>query len=278
MKKIIAAFDGLRFSDSTLEYSIYLAKKLDAHIVGVFLSESTKLSYALYELMVEQSATGAALSEAIDRSDDASKKEAVNRFELACSAAKINYTVHQDKNEAANELLHETVFADLLIIDANETFSYLEAGIPGGFLKKILHDAQCPVMVVPKEFRLIERLALLYDGEPSSVFAIKMAGYILPEITSLETTLFHAQLSNSALRLPDDNLMREWIKKHFPNVEYRLIKGKEKELLTTLAAENPGMLIVTGSYHRSNLSMWFHTSMADLLIGEIKSPIFIAHR
>src|SRR5207342_454676 len=129
---------------------------------------------------------------------------------------------------------------------ANETFSYLEAGIPGGFLKKILHDAQCPVMVVPKEFRLIERLALLYDGEPSSVFAIKMAGYILPEMTNLETTLFHAQLSNSALRLPDDNLMREWIKKHFPNVEYRLIKGKEKELLTTLAAENPGMLIVTG--------------------------------
>ncbi len=278
MKKIIAAFDGLRFSDSTLEYSIYLAKQFNAHIVGVFLSESTKLSYAIYELMVEQSAAGVALSDEIDKSDAASMKDSVKRFEKACHASKLNFTVHQDKHEAANELLHESVFADLLIIDANETFSYLEAGIPGGFIKRILHDAQCPVMVVPKKFREIEKLALLYDGEPSSVFAIKMLGYILPEMTSLQTTLFHAHESSSALRLPDNKLMKEWIKKHFPKVEYRLVKGKEKELIASLSAEDPGMLIVTGAYHRSNMSMWFHTSMADLLINEIKSPLFIAHR
>jgi nucleotide-binding universal stress UspA family protein len=277
MKKIIAAFDGLRFSDSTLEYAIYLSKQYDAHIVGVFLSESTKLSYAVYEIMVEQSVSGAAVGKELEKSDAATMNESVIKFESACKAAKINYSVHRDEKKAANELLHETVFADLLVIDANETFSYLEASLPGGFLKNILHDAQCPVMVVPKKFKPITKLALLYDGQPSSIFAIKMLGYVLPEMTKLEAKFFYAEHGVSSLRLPDNKLMKEWVKRHFSNVEYHLMKGEEKKLVATIAAESSGILIVAGAYHRSNLSMWFHNSLADLLMNEIKTPLFIAH-
>ena len=71
--------------------------------------------------------------------------------------------------------------------------------------------------------------------------------------------------------------MKEWVKRHFSNVEYHLVKGEEKELVATLAAENSGTLIVAGAYHRSNLSMWFHNSLADLLMNEIKTPLFVAH-
>ncbi len=278
MKKIIAAFDSLRFSDSTMEYAIYFAKQYDAHIVGVFLSETTRLGYAVYEMMVKQSISGAAGMKEIDKTDAATMKESINRFELACRAAKINHSIHRDKENAAQELLHETIFADILVIDASETFSYFEAGLPGGFIENILHNTKCPVMVVPKKFKPINKLALLYDGEPSSVFAIKMLGYIVPEIAMLETKLFYAQHGSLTLRLPDNKLMREWIKRHFPKVEYRLIKGNEKELVATIAAEDPGILIVIGAYNRSNLSMWFRNSLADLLMNEIKTPLFIAHQ
>ena len=36
MKKIIAAFDGLKFSKSTRDYAIQIAKENNAHLVGVF--------------------------------------------------------------------------------------------------------------------------------------------------------------------------------------------------------------------------------------------------
>ena len=277
MKKIIAAFDGLRFSESTLEYAIYLSKQYNAHIVGVFLSESTRVSYTIYELMVEQSVSGAAVENEIKKSDAVTMNESIKMFELACAASKINYSIHRDMKSATGELLHETCFADLLVIDAAETFSYLEANLPGGFLKKVLHESQCPVMVVPKKFRPITQLALLYDGQPESIFAIKMLSYVLPEMTKLEIKLFYAEEGSSLLRLPNKKLMKEWLKRHFTNVEYHLIKGKGKELIASIAAEGSGVLIVAGAYHRSNLSMLFHNSLADLLMNEIKTPIFIAH-
>ena len=36
MKKFVAAFDGLNFSESTLEYAVEIAKGAKAHLVGVF--------------------------------------------------------------------------------------------------------------------------------------------------------------------------------------------------------------------------------------------------
>ena len=87
MKKIIAAFDGLRFSESTLEYALYLAKQYNAHITGVFLHESTKLGYALYESMVSQSPSGKRIVNEIDKTDAETLHEVTGIFESRCRAA-----------------------------------------------------------------------------------------------------------------------------------------------------------------------------------------------
>ncbi len=277
MTKIIAAFDGLRFSESAMEYAIYLAQQSGADLTGVFLCESTRAGYAMYEALVEQSVPGKAIVSEIDKTDVEVTNKAVEAFESSCSAAKINYIIHSDKKNPNTELLHETLFADLLIIDTHETFSYLELSLPGRFIQNILHKAQCPVIVVPKKFTPIKKLALLYDGTVSSVHAIKMLDYILPWMKELETKLFYANHEAGSSHLPDNKLLKEWMKRHYPKVEYKVVKGHEKELAATLAGENPGFLIVTGAYHRSSVSMWLHRSLADLLMNEIKAPIFIAH-
>jgi len=41
MNKVIAAFDGLKLSEATLNYAVYLAKEFDAHIVAAFLEDFT---------------------------------------------------------------------------------------------------------------------------------------------------------------------------------------------------------------------------------------------
>jgi hypothetical protein len=277
MKKIIAAFDGLRFSDSTLEYSIYLAKQYDAHIVGVFLRESTRIGYAVYATMVTESTSGKTIFDEIELADRTATEKAITEFEAGCRQAKINFSVHRDKKNALEELLHETIFADLLVIDAWETFSYLETNMPGWFIKNVLHHVHCPVLVVPKKFSPVTNLVLLYDGSPSSVHAIKMFNYILPEMGKLETKLLSAKPDTTSLHLQDNKLIKEWLKKHYKRVTYQVMKGPAKEIATMLKAEKPGGLVITGAYHRSNFSMWFHKSLADLLMKEVKAPLFIAH-
>ena len=45
MKKIIAALDGLKYSESVVKYAVYLAKQNSSHLVGVFLEDFTYHSY-----------------------------------------------------------------------------------------------------------------------------------------------------------------------------------------------------------------------------------------
>ncbi|MBS1600885.1 MAG: universal stress protein [Bacteroidetes bacterium] len=277
MKKIIAAFDGLRFSDSTLQYAIHLAEKSNAHLVGVFLQEATQLGYAVYATLVSQTLSGNQVVKEIDKTDAATIDKAIETFESKCKKAGINYSVHRSKKSAPEELIHESIFADLLVIDAWETFSYIETNLPEWFVQNILHHAQCPVMVVPKKFNPIKRTVLLYDGSNSAMHAIKMYNYIVPGTASEEIKLLCAKSGSSSLHLPDNKLLKEWMKRHYSKIDYHVLKGDEKEIVTILKNEVPGTLVVAGAYNRSNFSMWFHKSIADLLIHEIKAPIFIAH-
>ena len=277
MKKIIAAFDGIRFSESSLQYAIYLAREVKAHLVGVFLRESTALGFAFYEMVARGSISGNKLFDDIENSDKASTRESVAKFVAACGEANISYSVHQDKKNAVEELIHETLFADLLVIDAWETFSYMENKMPGWFIKQVLHEAHCPVLVVPRKFRVIEKLIYLYDGSPASVYAIKMANYVLPELTKLKTELLSAVNKNAAPLLPDNKLVKEWVSRHGSGTRFTVLKGGETGLMNKLSKETNQSLVVAGSYQRSRLSMWFHESLANLLMRKIKTPVFIAH-
>jgi nucleotide-binding universal stress UspA family protein len=277
MNKIIAAFDGLRFSESTMQYSVYIAKKYNAQITGVFLRESTSLAYTLYTMLEEGSALGKDVMKEIDSEDNTVIGEAIENFKSSCLQANLKYRVHFDKENAARELIHETVFADLLIIDASESFSYLEANKPSSFIRNILHATKCPVLIVPKVFSPIEKSVLLYDGSSSSIFAIKMLNYIMPGMSKLETKVMYATKNSHSHHLPHEKIMKEWINDHFSRVRYEILAGEHEELISNIMQEDGDALIVAGSYHRSTFSMWLNQSLADPLLRKIKAPVFIAH-
>jgi hypothetical protein len=244
---------------------------------GIFLTEDTRLNFAIYKTVIEHSRSGESILDEIDKDDEEDIQKSARIFESKCQQANISYSVHIDKKNAVNDLMHETMFADLLVMDANETFSYLEKSIPGGFVKTILCNSSCPVIAVPEKFTAIKEIALLYDGSASSVHSIKMFDYTLPGMKKMKTKLYYAIGEKGFSYLPDNKLLKEWMKNHYPKAQYKIMEGNEKEIILTLAAKNPGVLIVTGAYNRSNISMWFHKSFADQLMNQIKAPVFLAH-
>lgn len=54
MKKIIAVFDGLKYSESAANYAVYMAKRTGSHLVGVFLDDYTYHSYKVYDMVNER--------------------------------------------------------------------------------------------------------------------------------------------------------------------------------------------------------------------------------
>lgn len=277
MKKFIAAFDGLKFSDSTKDYAINLTKHNEAHLTGVSLEDLTYHSYKIYELITDKGVSEKKLKE-LDAADNKAREEATRKFEHACRLNGITYNIHHDRRIAIKELLHESIYADLVIIDSKETLTHYDEKKPTRFIRELLSDVQCPVLVAPPKYKPIEKILLLYDGEPSSVFAIRMFNYTLPRLAALPVEVISVHYMDNNLHIPDNKLMKEFMKRHFPGAKYTTLKGiPEVEIINRLKEEKENVLIVSGAYRRGMVSRWFRASMADVLMKETKFPLFIAH-
>jgi len=277
MNKIIAAFDGLKYSAGTRDYAISLAGQTSSHLVGVFLDDPTYTSYKIYELITREGVTEARLRK-LEAKDKALRTAAAADFEKACKKAGLTFSIHHDRKIAIRELKHESIYADLLVIDARETLTHYTEKPPTRFIRDLLEDAQCPVLLVPEKYKPVGKISLLYNGDPSSVYAIKMFSYLFPAFSTLETGVISINRINTSLHMPDNKLMKEFVKRHFPKAGYTVKKGwAEEEITRHLKEQHENTLVVLGAYRRGPVSRWFRESMADVLMKETRLPLFIAH-
>jgi hypothetical protein len=277
MIKIIAAFDGLKYSESTRNYAIDLAKQTKSHLVGVFLDDSMYNSFKYQELLIKASTSQVELEELIKK-DKLTRAASADDFEKNCQQEKVEFTLHHDHNLAILDLKHESIYADLLVINSKETLSNYPEKFPTRFIKDLLGDVQCPVLITPKKFEAVEKVILLFNGEPASVHAIKMFSYLFHHLREAETEVISVNSPVSTLHLPDNKLMKEFMKRHYPNAIYSVMSGiPEDEILHHLMRQSKNTIVVLGAYQRGTVSRWFKESMADLLMREIDFPIFIAH-
>ena len=278
MLNFLAVFDGYKVSISTMDYAIQIAKASEAHLVGVFLDEFIYRSYNVYQVMTTNKNYDAVMKD-LDEKDKKKRDEAVVTFEKACEKSGISFSIHRDKNIALQELKHESMFADLIIINEYETFTKQKEPPPTRFIKELLSDVQCPVLVVPKTFKAVDKIVLLYDGAPSSVYAVKIFSYLFGNRPDMPVEVYTVKEEAKAnLHVPDNKLMKEFIKRHFPKATFTVAKGNPKEQIQGyLENHKENELVVLGAYRRNELSRWFKTSMADILMQKLNTPLFIAH-
>ncbi|PUZ20930.1 Nucleotide-binding universal stress protein, UspA family [Chitinophaga costaii] len=278
MKKIIVAFDGLQYSDNSLQYALMLAASTPAHLVGVSLESMLYNSYSPYEVATEPPA-GKADTARLAQLDQQSRNIAVDFFLEACRQEGVNCSIHRDKYFALDDLLRETIYADLLVIDTQETMSRERENAPTTFIRRLLADTQCPVFLANGGYEAIDKVVLLFDGSPAAVHAIKMIHYTLPGLDTLPVEIVTVNDADEGNHLPDQYLMKEFMKRHHPGAHYTVLRGNApKQILEHLRENSENTLVVMGAYQRGALSRFFHESLADVLIRNIRCPLFIAHK
>lgn len=278
MRKVIAAFDGLRYSTSTRDYAIRVCKETKAHLVGVFLDDVMRTGYRLSDLVSDETGLTDKSADKFAKKDRQTREAAVADFIHAAKAAGLNFSVHHNYNVAIRELLHETIYADMLVVDSHETLTSYAEPVPTEFIRDLLANTQCPVMVVPVRFKPVSKLVWLFDGEPTSVHAMKMFSYVLPNLAEYPVEVVSVKPAVRSAHLPDNKLVREWLKRHCPKATFTVLKGEaESEITQYLKNLKEQPLVILGAYRRGTVSRWFRPSMADNLMRNLKLPVFIAH-
>ena len=143
----------------------------------------------------------------------------------------------------------------------------------------MLAEVQCPVTIVPEKYKPLQSLVFLYDGDPSSVYDIKMFCYGLATLNHLPVKVLSVKQIKQLLHVPDNSLMKEFMKRHLPKAEYIFLKGEpEYTILTYLQQQTEKLLVVLGVYQRGRVSRWFKPNMTDMLMKNTNFLLFTAHK
>lgn len=277
MNKILAVYNGTHYSKSTTEYGIALAREYNAKLIGAFVHDMRYVNYQ-YAFVYDQPFVDVSLIDEVKVKEKKAIHANIRLFEQQCKDAGVKHKVHLDRGIPVQEILKESVFCDLILVDSGTGFFSFGEEKPGPFLKDVLVESHCPVLIVPEKYREIKRNIIAYDGTSSGIYALKQFSYIFPKHAEMRTTVVSVNEDKSN-HIKHGEQIKDLIAERYADPEYVVLNGKpETELMKYLERNDAGSVVVMGSYGRGALSRFIRQSMANEVILEYRIPVFIAHR
>lgn len=273
MKKMLIVFDGEHFSRGAFDFAARLNEKEPILLTGLFLPSVDYLDVMIYYL---GGMSGPAYLPSLDTDPMAMEKN-IALFKELCLKNNIEHRVHSDWPGTPLEVIKkESRYADALILSSELFYSNLGKDSHEEYLKDAMHNAECPVIIVPEEYNFPESIIMAYDGTESSVFAIKQFSYVLPSLSQLSTLVVYA--SDQAGAIPDHAYIEELAARHFKNLTFTKLDVDASKYFATWLMERGNALLVTGSFGRTPVSEFFKKNFVSEIIKDHKLPLFIAHK
>lgn len=270
MRKILLAIDALNINFGAIDFACYVARLSKSKLTGLFLENS------LYEEVEDAAYVSAGANELSYNQRQAITEQNIHLFKEACEKRYVVANVHRDRGLPLNEIVEESRFADLLILEPGLTFRKKIVGAPSAFVRTVLTEAECPVIISPESFEGVNEIVFSYDGSKSAVFAIKQFTYLFPELCSKKTTLLEVD-KNSEFTLHEKPKIIEWMKAHYTDVHIEMLTGTVEDELFKHLIEKKDLIVVMGAFGRNAVSAFFKESRATLIMRTTNLPIFIAH-
>ncbi len=183
MEKILLAQDARNQNRNTIDFACYICRLTGSRLTGVFLEDLLSEDRPVMRtIQGEPYRLSGAVAVAPGGEGVAGiAAENIRIFKPACDRRGVQTLIHRDRGVPASEIVEESRFADLIIVDPETSFTRSNEAPPGRFVRDTLLDSECPVIISPYSFDSIDTILFAYNGTRSSVFAMKQFTYLFPE-------------------------------------------------------------------------------------------------
>jgi len=270
--------DGLTINMAALDFATYLARLTRSKLTGIFLENLVDEKRSALKKAHDYAFVGYEIDERAEAYSTKMEliKKNIEYFEDACIQREARCNVHHDRAMPVEEIINESRYADLIVMDATTSFEKHYEGCPTKFTQDILYKAECPVMIAPSTFEDIHEIVFAYDASASAVYAIKQFTYLLPQFC--DKNLLVVQIKEDRTEKdPDRYNFKEWLKNHYSAIGFETIDGNATWNLFSYLFKKKHTMIIMGAYGRSPLSRLFTSSKADMILKTVTQPVFIAH-
>lgn len=272
------ALDGGIAGKDTLSFGIFLSRLTHSKLTGIFFENQPEDQRPVLKKMYD----GTYLEWEVDENSTAWQKkmqsigQSIEQFKAFYANHDIDICVHRDKGVPVKELIAETRYADLLVVDAETSFRKELEKLPTAFVEEMLAKAECPVVIAPGSFDGVDEIVFAWDGSQSATFAIKLFTYLFPQLSDKKIIIVHAKETGAA-DASGKSKMKEWLEHHYNAIQWEELTGEADAALFGFLLTKKKVFIVFGAYGRSVISRFFQHSHAEKVIKTIAQPMFIAH-
>ena len=277
MEKILLALDRRLINMNTVEFGCYLARLTSSELKVVFLhaKEQEPASGRIVESAPSELMTRSVVSE--NKLVMKPAQDDLAEFEAACLNRGVRISIHENEGQPFPEIIADSRFADLLVVDPEMSFGNRREAVPTSFIKEVLAYSECPVIIAPYSFNGIQEIVFAYDGSASATFAIKQFTYLFPELTDLKLTILQVSEEKNVPLIEKKKLI-EFLQMHFSSIGFRILEGSAREELFKYLLDKKNQFVIMGAFGRKNLTALFRHSTADLLLKTVNLPLFITHK
>lgn len=277
MEKILLALDRRVINMNVVDFACFLARLTRSELTVILLqSEEPEATGAkdMDQLHQEAEVGSAVLERKLTKK---TTEDNLLHFESACQNRGIRIRIHQNEGEPVSEIISESRFADMLVVDPEMSLGSRREAVPTHFIKEVLSNSECPVVIAPYSFNGIEEVVFAYDGGASAIFAMKQFSYLFPELEDLKLTILQVS-EEQQVPLIEKKKLIEFLQMHYSSIGFRILEGKASDELFKFLHDKKNIFVVIGAYGRKNLVDLFRHSTADLLLKAVNLPVFIAHK
>lgn len=278
MEKILIVTNASKINKNFIDFSTYIANVTRSRLTCICLTAATEVKEPALKTHYAMPEVGVVVNAESDRptSNQQVPDENILLFQNAFSNRGISCAVRQAGPDPVTEIISESRFADLLVMDPEMSINGDAEEIPTSFVRQLLASVECPVVLSPYAFYGIDEVIFAYDGSASSVFAIKEFIHSFPRFQDTKVTVLQVNEGN-ALSFAEKDKIRELLKAHYSKINFIALEGKATDELFGYLLLKKNSFVVMGAFGRNLLSSLFRPSTAELILKAVDLPIFIAH-
>jgi nucleotide-binding universal stress UspA family protein len=277
MQKILLVMDAMQYNVNMLHFGFYLARLTRSKLLGVFVEETTDARASAVMSLHENAGEMVLPTEVIEHEErNRVREQNVQAFSNACEHNAVNCSVHYTNGDPVDEIITESRYADMLVVDPEMSLNKTGEGVPSTYIKKLLEKSECPVVVAPFAYSEIDEILFAYDGSRSAVYAIKQFAYLFPQLAEKRLTVLQVD-EGDELPVIEKNKLGGLLGSHFASIGFQRLHGQADDELFTFLLGKKNIFVVMGAYGRPVLADIFRHSTAELLIKTLNLPFFIAH-
>ncbi|PKN51413.1 MAG: hypothetical protein CVU55_12320 [Deltaproteobacteria bacterium HGW-Deltaproteobacteria-13] len=280
IKKILIPTDGSANSLKALEYGIYIARKLDASLKGLYVIDINLIQGPM--LTDISGSVGIppyeGFFDAIEKSLDEKADFILNEFQERCGKSGIKAEVKKAIGRISTVIIEEAQSADLILMaKKGEHFHLKEGGLLGSVAEEVTRNSGKPVLITPENFLEIESMGLAYDGSDSAVKALKLSLALSKKAVWPLTVLLVTSDAKKADALSTQIEEMNENKPEAPmaDCEVIIMAGKESDEIVKFIREGAVELMVMGAYGQNRLRELFLGSTTSHVIRKSPIPILL---